>query len=75
VAITPGPGFHGEIETIDESRDASVTHTTIDKSVRLQAAVVDKIKTVLIQEEQAGQASAPIVNPPIERPVKPESRL
>jgi thioesterase domain-containing protein len=75
VAIAPGPGFHGEIETIDESRDASVTHTTIDKSVRLQAAVVDKIKTVLIQEEQAGQASAPIANPPIERPVKPESRL
>jgi pimeloyl-ACP methyl ester carboxylesterase len=75
VAITAGPGFHGEIETIDESRDASVTHTTIDKSVRLQAAVIDKIRTVFAQEEQAGQASAPIANPPVERPVKPESRL
>jgi hypothetical protein len=75
VAITPGPGFHGEIETIDESRDASVTHTTIDKSVRLQAAVIGKIRTVLAQEEQAGQASAPIANPPAENSAKPESRL
>ena len=75
VAITAGPGFHGELETINESGDASVTHTTIDKSVRLQAAVIDKIKTVLVQEEQAGQASAPIANPPVERSDKPESRL
>ena len=75
VVITPGPGFHGELETIDESGDASVTHTTIDKSARLQAAVIDKIKMVLVQEEQAGQASAPIANPPVERSDKPESRL
>jgi pimeloyl-ACP methyl ester carboxylesterase len=75
VAITPGPGFHGEIETIDESRDASVTHTTIDKSASLQAAVIGKIRTVLAQEEQAGQANAPIANPPAENSAKPESRL
>jgi thioesterase domain-containing protein len=75
VAITAGPGFHGELETIDESGDASVTHTTIDKSPRLQAAVIDKIKTVVVQEEQAGQASVPIANPPVETSAKPESRL
>ena len=75
VAITPGPGFHGELETINESGDASVTHTTIDKSARLQAAVIGKIRTVVAQEEQAGQASAPIANPPVENSAKPESRL
>jgi hypothetical protein len=75
VTVTPGPGFRGEIETIDESGDAGVTHTTIDKSARLHAAVIDKIRTVVAQDDQAGQASAPIANPPIERPVKPESRL
>jgi hypothetical protein len=75
VAIAPGPGFHGEIETINESGDAGVSHTTIDKSPRLQAAVIDKIKTVVVQEQQAGQASAPIANPPVERSDKPESRL
>jgi hypothetical protein len=75
MTVTPGPGFHGEIETIDESGDASVSHTTIDKSARLHAAVIDKIKMVVAQDEQAGQASAPIANPPIEKPVKPESRL
>jgi pimeloyl-ACP methyl ester carboxylesterase len=75
VAITPGPGFHGELETINESGDASVSHTTIDKSPRLQAAVIDKIKTVVVQEEQAGQASAPIANPTLERSTTPESRL
>ena len=75
VAITPGPGFHGELETIDESGDASVTHTTIDKSARLQAAVIDKIRMVLVQEEQAGLASAPIASPPLEKSATPESRL
>jgi hypothetical protein len=75
VAITAGPGFHGELETINESGDASVSHTTIDKSPRLQAAVIDKIKTVVVQEEQAGQASAPIANPPLEKSAMPESRL
>jgi pimeloyl-ACP methyl ester carboxylesterase len=75
VAITAGPGFHGELETINESGDANVTHTTIDKSARLHAVVIDKIKTVVVQEGKAGQASAPPANPPIETPAKPESRL
>ncbi len=82
VAITAGPGFHGELETIDESGDASVTHTTIDKSPRLQAAVIGKIKTI-VGQEQAGEPHAepgvspnPIpltANPSIENPAKPES--
>lgn len=75
VAITAGPGFHGELETINESGDASVTHTTIDKSARLHAVVIDKIKTVIVQEGKAGQASAPPANPPVETSAKPESRL
>jgi pimeloyl-ACP methyl ester carboxylesterase len=75
VTVTAGPGFHGELETIDESGDAGVTHTTIDKSARLHTAVIDKIRTVVAQDQQAGQASAPNANPPLETSTKPESRL
>jgi pimeloyl-ACP methyl ester carboxylesterase len=65
VYITSGPGFHGEITNIDVSQDASLAHTTIDKSARLHAVVVDKIKSVVGQEERA---AVPNLGPPTAGP-------
>ena len=64
IYITSGPGFRGELTNIDVSRDASIAHTTIDKSARLHAVVIDKIKSVIGQEEAAGQPSAPAASMP-----------
>src|SRR5712691_2918808 len=59
IYITSGPGFRGELTNIDVSRDAGIAHTTIDKSARLHAVVIDKIKSVIGQEAAVGQPSAP----------------
>jgi len=64
VYITSGPGFRGELTNIDVSRDASIAHTTIDKSARLHAVVIDKIKSVIGQEAAVGQPSAPAASMP-----------
>jgi hypothetical protein len=45
VKITAGPGFHGELTNYYVS-DAGLTHTTIDKSPRLHAMVISKIRGV-----------------------------
>lgn len=73
IQIIGGPGFHGELMNIDVSQDTSLTHTTIDKSARLQAMVVDKIKSVIVQEQRAAvQNIGPAtVGPVIERSVEP----
>ena len=63
--VTGAPGFRGEITNIDVSQDASLAHTTIDKSARLHAVVMDKIKSVIGQE---AQADAPNLGPPAAGP-------
>jgi pimeloyl-ACP methyl ester carboxylesterase len=68
VYITGGPGFRGELINFDVSRDASIAHTTIDKSARLHAVVIDKIKSVIGQEEAVGQPSAPAASMPADAP-------
>ena len=63
--VTGAPGFRGEITNIDVSQDASLAHTTIDKSARLHAVVMDKINSVLGQE---ARADAPNLGPPAAGP-------
>ena len=41
--VSPGPGFQGELTNIDLTRDMGLQHTTIDKSPRLHAIVMQKI--------------------------------
>ncbi|MBI4275865.1 MAG: hypothetical protein HY659_14310 [Rhizobiales bacterium] len=41
--MTRGPGFRGELQNIDVSKDESIGHISIDKSARLHAMVVNKI--------------------------------
>jgi pimeloyl-ACP methyl ester carboxylesterase len=64
--VTGTPGFRGELINIDVSQDAGLAHTTIDKSARLHAVVMDKIKSVLGQE---ARADAPNLGPPAAGPL------
>jgi hypothetical protein len=41
--VSPGLGFQGELTNIDLIRDMGLQHTTIDKSPRLHAIVMQKI--------------------------------
>jgi len=45
--VSPGPGFQGELTNIDLTADMGLTHTTIEKSPRLHALVMQKIATVV----------------------------
>jgi hypothetical protein len=41
--VSPGPGFQGELRNIDLTADTNLSHTTIEKSPRLHAMVMQKI--------------------------------
>jgi len=75
VAITAGPGFHGELETINESGDANVSHTTIDKSPRLAGGGHRQDQDGSRSRRAGGTGERANCDPPVERPDKPESRL
>jgi hypothetical protein len=45
--VSPGPGFQGELTNIDLTADMGLTHTTIEKSPRLHALVMQKIAAVV----------------------------
>src|SRR5580700_10317424 len=45
--LSPGPGFTGELNNIDLTADANLSHTTIDKSPRLHAQVIAKIVDIV----------------------------
>lgn len=45
--VSPGPGFHGELTNIDLTADMGLSHTTIEKSPRLHAIVMQKIAEVV----------------------------
>jgi hypothetical protein len=48
--VSPGPGFQGELNNIDLTADTNLSHTTIEKSPRLHAMVVQKIADVVNQD-------------------------
>jgi hypothetical protein len=58
--VVPGPGFQGELINLDLTSDKSLSHTTIEKSDRLHAKVMQKI-TEIVNKDLAKrlQASKP----------------
>jgi len=48
--VSPGPGFQGELNNIDLTADTNLSHTTIEKSPRLHAMVMQKIADVVNQD-------------------------
>jgi hypothetical protein len=58
--IAPGPGFTGELSNVDLTADMSLSHTTIEKSPRLHALVMQKIADIVNKDLAARlQAAAP----------------
>src|SRR5580658_5661302 len=58
--LSPGPGFTGELNNIDLTADANLSHTTIDKSPRLHAQVIAKIVDIVNKDLAARlQAAKP----------------
>ena len=45
--VSSGPGFQGELTNIDLTADMGLSHTTIEKSPRLHALVMQKIAAVV----------------------------
>jgi hypothetical protein len=45
--VSPGPGFQGELTNLDLTADKSLSHTTIEKSDRLHAQVMQKIADIV----------------------------
>jgi hypothetical protein len=45
--VTAGPGFQGELSNIDLTADTGLSHTSIDKSPRLHAMVMQKINDIV----------------------------
>jgi hypothetical protein len=41
--LTTEAGFHGQLSNIDVGNDTSITHINIDKSPKVQAAVIRAI--------------------------------
>jgi hypothetical protein len=48
--VTAGPGFQGELSNVDLTADTGLSHTTIDKSPRLHALVMNKIQNIVEQD-------------------------
>jgi hypothetical protein len=46
-AIPHGAGFKGELNNIDLRKNTSLSHTTIDKSATLHAAVIGRVHSIL----------------------------
>lgn len=55
--VSPGPGFHGELTNIDLTADMGLSHTTIEKSPRLHALVMQKIAEV-VKKDLASRIAA-----------------
>ena len=45
--MRPGPGFRGSLSNVDLSADRTISHTTIDKSPRLHARVIEEVLAVI----------------------------
>jgi hypothetical protein len=58
--VAAGPDFQGELTNIDLTADSSISHTTIEKSPRLHALVIQKIADIVKKDlEKRIQASKP----------------
>ena len=58
--VAAGPDFQGELTNIDLTADTSISHTTIEKSPRLHALVIQKIADIVKKDlEKRIQASKP----------------
>jgi hypothetical protein len=55
--IVPGPDFKGELSNIDLTAETGLSHTTIEKSPRLHAMVMQKIADV-VQKDLAKRTKA-----------------
>jgi hypothetical protein len=71
--VSPGPGFQGELTNIDLTSDMGLSYTTIEKSPRLHAIVMQKIADVvkkdLAKRMAAGKTKS---NPRKNKPVADE---
>ena len=60
--VSPGPGFQGELSNVDLTADTNLSHTTIEKSPRLHAVIMQKIADIvnkdLAKRLQAGKPKA-----------------
>jgi Thioesterase domain len=68
--VSPGPGFQGELTNIDLTADMGLSHTTIEKSPRLHAVVMQKIAAVVkkdLAKRMAASRAKP--NPRKSKPV------
>jgi hypothetical protein len=68
--VSPGPGFQGELTNIDLTADMGLSHTTIEKSPRLHAVVMQKIAAVVkkdLAKRMAANKAKP--NPRKSKPV------
>jgi hypothetical protein len=58
--VSAGPGFQGELTNVDLTPDASLSHTTIEKSSRLHALVMQKVADIVNKDlAKRLQASKP----------------
>jgi Thioesterase domain len=48
--VSAGPGFQGELSNIDLTAEAGLSHTTIEKSPRLHAMVMQKIDDIVVKD-------------------------
>lgn len=48
--VTAGPGFQGELSNVDLTADTGLSHTTIEKSPRLHAMVMQKIDDIVVKD-------------------------
>jgi hypothetical protein len=55
--VVPGPDFKGELTNIDLTAETGLSHTTIEKSPRLHAMVMQKIVDV-VQKDLATRTKA-----------------
>jgi hypothetical protein len=68
--VSSGPGFQGELTNIDLTADMGLSHTTIEKSPRLHAVVMQKIADVVkkdLAKRMAASRAKP--NPRKSKPV------
>jgi pimeloyl-ACP methyl ester carboxylesterase len=58
--VSPAPDFKGELSNVDLTADSSLSHTTIEKSPRLHALVMQKIADIVNKDLAARiQAAKP----------------
>jgi hypothetical protein len=63
--VSAGPGFQGELSNIDLTADTNLSHTTIEKSPRLHAMVMQKIADIVNKDLAARlKASKPKAKKP-----------